>query len=280
MELDVKDRAMLLERAYAAALRAGGAIMEVYTSGEKVDFSLRKDNSPFTWADRVAHEAIKAELGPTRIPILSEEGRNLLYEERRNWEMLWIVDPLDGTQEFIEGFSEFTVNIGLVYMGSLLGAVIYVPCRRKIYFAQKGKGSYLVENVDPQSAGKEDYQAIMSRAKRLPLESERRDEFLVAVSRSHQNEQTQVMYDRMAARHPKCRKVVQGSSYKFCLLAEGAVDYYPRMSVTYEWDTAAAELILEEAGGRTRTLPEGGALAYNKEDLRNPCFECFAPGVE
>ena len=270
-----KVRMYLLPPLFNAAVRAGAAIMNVYKNKEDYDISLKNDRTPITLADRVAHKTIREYLGPTRIPILSEEGREMLYDERRNWELYWLVDPLDGTVEFIKGNNEFTVNIALMENNVCMGAVIYVPYFEKIYVAGRDSGAYLKEHVAPDAAADYTYERIVGDWTPLPLASEaHHDHLRVAVSRSHQMPETHEYIARLRATHPDLEVVEQGSSYKFCLLAEGRIDYYVRTTHTYEWDTAAGELILAEAGGSTRTLPEDGGLRYNEADLRNPWFHC------
>ena len=215
--------------------------------------------------------------GGLRLSLLSEEGREMLYDERRNWELYWLVDPLDGTVEFIKGNNEFTVNIALMENNVCMGAVIYVPYFEKLYIAGRDAGSYVKEHVAPDSGAEYTYDEIVTGWTRLPLECEAvrpHPRLRVAVSRSHQTPETAEHIARLRATHPDLEIVEQGSSYKFCLLAEGRVDYYVRTTHTYEWDTAAGELILAEAGGRTRTLPDDGVLRYNEKDLRNPWFVC------
>ena len=273
-------RAYLLPRAFNAAVRAGAEIMKIYTGGDNYDIAVKSDHTPITIADRLAHEKIKEVLGETRIPILSEEGREMLYDERCNWELFWLVDPLDGTVEFIKGNNEFTVNIALMSEGKAICSVVYVPYLGKAYVASKGIGAYRLTNVAPSAEASYTYEEICSLRAQLPLADARHEGCRVAVSRSHQTPETQEYIERVRAKYPELEIVEQGSSYKFCLLAEGEIDYYPRTTHTYEWDTAAAELILSEAGGSTRSLPDGKPLCYNKADLHNPWFECFASGVE
>ena len=157
-----------------------------------------------------------------------------------------------------------------------VGAVIYVPYFAKMYVAGRGAGSYLKEGVAPDAAADYTYEQIVSDWRRLPLFDGSRERQRVAVSRSHQTPETHEHIEELRRRWPNLEVVEQGSSYKFCLLAEGTVDYYVRTSPTYEWDTAAGELILSEAGGQTRSLPEGRELRYNEEDLHNPWFVCRA----
>ncbi len=246
--------------------------MEVYKSRESYDISVKSDSTPITLADRLAHEKIKESLGQTRIPILSEEGREMLYDERRNWELFWLVDPLDGTVEFIKGNNEFTVNIALMLNRICVCAVVYVPYLEKAYVASREVGSFLIERVAPSADAAYSYEDICARKQRLPLESSNHSSYRIAVSRSHQTPETVEYVEAAKQGKERVEIIEQGSSYKFCMLAEGTIDYYPRTTHTYEWDTAAAELVLAEAGGVTLSLPDNKPLEYNKENLQNPWF--------
>ncbi len=270
-----KIRKYLLPPLFNAAVRAGAAIMKVYEHREDYDISLKTDNTPITHADRLAHKTIRDYLGSTRIPILSEEGREMRYDERRNWELYWLVDPLDGTVEFIKGNNEFTVNIALMENNICMAAVVYVPYFQKMYVAGRDSGAFLKESIAPEATAEYTYEEIMNDKQVLPFADEAsRTQLRVAVSRSHQTAETAEHVDQLRKRFPDLEVVEQGSSYKFCMLAEGRVDYYVRTTHTYEWDTAAGELILLESGGSTRSLPDGRELCYNEEDLRNPWFVC------
>lgn len=272
-QISEQIKAHLMPQCFNAAVKAGAAIMKIYKNIDDYDISLKSDRTLITIADRVAHTTIKEFLGPTRIPVLSEEGREMHYDERRNWDLFFLVDPLDGTVEFIKGNNEFTVNIALMSDNRCVTSVLYVPYHRKMYLAFKGHGAYLINNIEPDDNPTYDYARISSMMQRLPLESTRHDHLRVAVSRSHQTPETFEQIDRIRKTHPDLEIVEQGSSYKFCLLAEGTVDYYVRTTNTYEWDTAAGELILAEAGGKTVSFPDGQPLVYNKADLHNPWFE-------
>ena len=269
-------RAYLIEMAVNAAVNAGAEIMKIYKNRDDYDITVKNDLTPITMADRLAHQKIKEILGATRIPILSEEGREMLYEERRNWELFWLVDPLDGTVEFIKGNNEFTVNIALMQENRCVGSVVYVPYYKKMYIGERGHGAHLVTDIEPSQDATHLYANFSTSWRTLPFESDGRTAPRVALSRSHQTPETAEHIAALRERHPDLEVVEQGSSYKFCMLAEGAVDYYVRTSRTYEWDTAAGELILAETGGRTLSLEDGGDFSYNKEDLRNPWFECYA----
>lgn len=269
--IDDKIREYLLCEQFNAAVRAGAEIMKIYKSSD-YDIALKSDHTPITIADRMAHNSIKASLGATRIPILSEEGRSMLYEERCNWELFWLVDPLDGTVEFIKGNNEFTVNIALMKDNVCVSAIIYVPYHHKIYIAERGRGAWVMRDVAPDGDATYSYGDIKRLKEALPLASAAHDTYRVAVSRSHQTAETHAHIETLRANHPTLEVIEQGSSYKFCLLAEGSVDYYVRTTTTSEWDTAAGELILAEAGGTTLAYDTGAPLLYNKESLDNPWF--------
>lgn len=263
----------LLAKAYNAAVRAGAVILEIYKR-EDYHVSLKNDSSPLTIADRRAHDTIKEYLGSTRIPILSEEGREMLYDERKNWELFWLVDPLDGTKEFINGNNEFTVNIALMSDNEAVASVVYVPYISRMFMAVKGGGAYVKENVVATATSEADFVSIGEGLVSLPVATKGNEPMRIAISRSHNTPETFAHIDAIRTCVPDVEVVEQGSSYKFCMLAEGTVDYYVRTSNTYEWDTAAGELILAEAGGSTVAIDSGKHLAYNKELLNNPHFVC------
>ena len=275
--LSEQIKRFLLPHTFNAAVRAGAAVMRIYEHRDDYDLSKYDGNfRSITAADRAAHEAIKRTLGQTRIPILSEDGREMHYEERCNWELFWLVDPLDGTREFIAGNNEFTINIALMENNVCAAAVIYVPYLHKIYFADRGFGSYVRDGVEPSADAAYTFDEIKQGARRLPLVAERHAHPLIAISRSHNTPETFAHVEALRRRYPDAQVIEQGSSYKFCLLAEGRVDYSVRTTHTYEWDTAAGELILAEAGGRLEALADGAAFRYNKRDLQNPWFVCRA----
>ncbi len=272
--LNAAQRELLVPKAYNAALRAGAAILDVYRRKGDYDIDLKRDLTPITEADKRAHAVIKEYLGLTHIPMLSEEGREMRFDERRDWDMFWLVDPLDGTKEFIKGNNEFTVNIALVVNNRPVVGVIYVPYFNKIYFCEKGHGSFMKRDVSPDPSAELSYEEVFAGAVELPLKLERNIPLRIAVSRSHKNAETEKHVAALRELHPDAMIVEQGSSYKFCMLAEGDIDYYVRTTNTYEWDTAAGEIILSDTGGTTKSLPELGKFAYNKESLVNPWFVC------
>ena len=257
------------------AREAGAYIAEQRKSFTFADVEFKGAQNLVSYVDKQTEKMIVErlrELTPDA-GFITEEGTVTAAVEGQP--LKWIVDPLDGTVEFIKGNNEFTVNIALMENNVCMGAVIYVPYFEKMYIAGRDSGSYLKEHIAPDAAAEYTYDEIVRNWTPLPLAGEGpHDHPRVALSRSHQTPETREHVARLRERHPDLEIVEQGSSYKFCLLAEGRVDYYVRTTHTYEWDTAAGELILAEAGGSTRTLPDGRELLYNEEDLRNPWFVC------
>ena len=269
------QKQVFLPKAVNAAIRAGRAILDIYESPEHANFDLKKDKTPITTADRRAHEIIKQYLGLIRIPILSEEGRELLYEERRAWDLFWLVDPLDGTVEFLKGNGEFTVNIALMVDNIPALGVIYVPYKQELFFNDPALGAFKRVGVKATENAEWSYADLFEGAIKLPIAENESDRPLrIAISRSHNTPETFEHIDTLRAKYPNLEVVEQGSSYKFCLIAEGSVDYYIRTTKTYEWDTAAGEAILTASGGKTLSYPEGEPLKYNDEKIENPHFTC------
>ncbi len=257
--------------AVEAALKAGREILTIYDD-PKADFQVERkaDNSPLTIADRRSNEVIMQTLDDTPYPVLSEEGRNIPYEERRTWHTLWIVDPLDGTKEFIKRNGEFTVNIALVTDGVPVAGVIYVPVRRELYFADMENGAYKMPDI-ASLEGIRDLDTLRSRSLRLPY-SERHPRYVVVASSSHATPETTAFIDTLRHGHPDLELVSIGSSLKLCLVAEGKADIYPRFAPTMEWDTAAGHAIVRAAGGEVWQTGNPTPVCYNKEDLLNPWF--------
>jgi len=237
------------------AKQAGTAIMNIYGTD---DFAVeyKDDHSPLTAADKASHEVIMAGLEKNfpDIPILSEEGADTPYEIRKQWQQFWLVDPLDGTKEFIKRNGEFTVNIALIEDGQPVAGVVYVPVQDKLYWGITGKGAWRqqesdmpqkieVRNPDPQKG------------------------LTVVMSRSHPSPELEEYLKTIKV----ADAISVGSSLKLCVVAEGQADLYPRLGPTMEWDTAAGHAVVVAAGGRVVTL-EGNTLRYNKEDLLNPFF--------
>jgi len=242
------------------AQRAGDAIIEIYNTG---DFSVeaKADDSPLTIADKTANDIICEGLKKLskQYPIISEENKLVDYEERSKYDHYWLVDPLDGTKEFIKKNGEFTVNIALIKGQQAVMGIVYAPVLKEMYWAVKGEGAYLISN------GKEQ--------KLIANEFTTSDEGLrVVCSRSHLNEETQAFVNELKA--PVL--VAKGSSLKFLILAKGDAELYPRIAPTMEWDTAAAQIVLEEAGGSVKIFGTDDPVIYNKRDLLNPFFVASA----
>lgn len=266
------DKNILL-LAIRAAVEAGAKIMEVYTD-PNADFEIERkaDNSPLTTADKKAHEAIAEILKATPYPILSEEGKKIAAEERQSWNELWIVDPLDGTKEFIKRNGEFTVNIAYVKNGIPEAGVIFIPVKKELYIADCGQGAYKL--CDITSLGNhETWETLVARATCLPYSNNRQsDTFIVVASRSHLSPETEAYIEEMKKQHAHVETISSGSSLKLCLIAEGKADVYPRFAPTMEWDTAAGHAIIRAAGKEVYQANTTHPLQYNKTDLLNPWF--------
>jgi 3'(2'), 5'-bisphosphate nucleotidase len=252
-----------LKLAIEASLQAGKKIIEIYNSD---DFNLeyKLDDSPLTIADTASNKIIENILEASNIPILSEEGNILDFNNRKNLKQLWIVDPLDGTKEFIKKNDEFTVNIALIENSKPVIGVIYAPALNVLYFSERKLGSYktLITALD---------EFDNSKAFRLPL-VENSNEYKVLTSRSHLDDNTLDYIDNLKVNNLKAVSVPMGSSLKFCLLAEGLADCYPRFSPCMEWDTAAGQIISEEAGFKVVDLKTMKPIIYNRENLINNYF--------
>ncbi len=264
-----------LKQAIQAAVEAGNVILDVY----ELDFvvSVKDDKSPLTEADKRSHEVIAKRLSASVYPILSEEGRNIPFSERRDWETLWVVDPLDGTKEFIKRNGEFTVNIALVRGGRPVLGVIYVPVQGTLYFASTKTGAYRLQDpqyltklADPES--KVDLHAIMTAATPLPCHPNTDMIYTIVGSRSHSSPELKQFVEEQKQVYPNLQFLAAGSSLKFCLVAEGRAHIYPRLGPTMEWDTAAGQAIVECSGAQVLRWNSSDPLTYNKEALLNPWF--------
>ncbi|MDY6823230.1 MAG: 3'(2'),5'-bisphosphate nucleotidase CysQ [Thermodesulfobacteriota bacterium] len=260
--------------ALCASVAAGNAAMDVYASDFQVE--QKADESPLTLADKRSHEIITAALVPTNIPILSEEGEKRPFEERRSWNTLWIVDPLDGTKEFVKRNGEFTINIALVENGIPVFGVIFVPVKNTLYFGFHGRGAYRI--VDKTMlAAMADHEAgelagVMNRAEKLPLDRPSSGGITIVGSRSHLTPEVEAYVEAMKAEYGDVSFVSAGSSLKICLVAEGTADIYPRLGPTMEWDIAAGHAIAISAGAKFYCYETGEPMTYNREDLLNPWF--------
>lgn len=255
----------LLEIAIHSAIRAGKVIREIYTT----DFSVeqKEDLSPLTLADKKSHDIIESGLLDTGIPILSEEGKHMDYQLRSKWEKLWVVDPLDGTKEFVKRNGEFTVNIALIEGNEPVLGVVYVPVSGELYFASKKDGAYKVTRIF-------DFKSLDTLlCEKLPLNTySERDVFVAVGSRSHVSPETQDYFNTLSDIHGRVQILSKGSSLKLCMVAEGAADVYPRFAPTMEWDTAAGHAICKFAGCEVLSHGNKIPLEYNKPNLINPWF--------
>ena len=240
----------LLDQAKIAANAASEEILKVYNSDD-FEIETKYDQSPLTRADQAAHQVITSLLKKTDIPILSEEGTLIPYSRRKKWETFWMIDPLDGTKEFIKKNGEFTVNIALIHHHQPIIGVVQTPVTYDLYYAIKASGA--------QKNGK----SIQCASFDLHQSG-----IKVVASRSHLNPETQSFLDTLI--NPKI--IIKGSSLKLMIVAEGEAHLYPRFAPTMEWDTAAAQIIVEEAGGKVLIQNSKTQVLYNKENLMNPYF--------
>ena len=258
-----------------AAKRAGEAILEVYDS----DFAVEQkdDKSPLTLADKRSHEIIEKVLEQTitvnnsTVPILSEEGKEIPYDERIKWEYFWLVDPLDGTKEFIKRNGEFTVNIALIHKHKPVLGIIYIPVKDVFYFAAINFGAYKLENSGILTENLS-IEELIDKSQKLPLNSNDKTTLTVIGSRSHTSEEFTEFVKQLNQKHENVEFISSGSSLKLCLVAEGKADVYPRFGPTMEWDTAAGQAIVEQAKGTVMETETNEPLSYNKSNLLNPFF--------
>ena len=258
----------LTHKALAAAIEAGQAILKIY---EKEDLGVewKEDASPLTLADRAAHKVIMHNLSDSGIPVLSEEGKHLPYDQRKLWSDLWIVDPVDGTKEFIKRNGEFTVNIALAREGKPVLGVVLAPVLGQVYVGESGAGAWRM-NVPMTSPL--DLDAVWETRQALPLESAMERPFTVVASRSHMSPETEAYVDKMRSTHGSVELISKGSSLKLCMVAEGTADAYPRFAPTMEWDTAAGQAVCEASGCQVIDQNTGEAMRYNRAELLNAWF--------
>lgn len=256
----------LLKLIVKASKTAGEEILTVYDSEFAVEH--KEDKSPLTEADKKSHEVIDAVLKNTAYPVLSEEGRGIEYAERKEWEYLWIVDPLDGTKEFVKRNGEFTVNIALVKNGKAILGVIYVPVKDEMYFGAEGVGSFKVSNYSMHQD--EEIESLMSLENKLPFNLDRK--YTIVGSRSHMSIETETYIEEKRKEQGEIEMISVGSSLKLCMVAEGKADDYPRFAPTMEWDTAAGQAIVESMGGSVINWKTKKPMQYNRENLLNDWF--------
>ncbi len=242
----------ILPEVIKVADEASEKVLHIYHSDFKVNY--KEDHSPITAADLAAHDIILRGLRNISrdIPILSEEGAEIPWEERKHWRRFWLIDPIDGTKDFTQRTGEFTVNIALIEDGEPVMGVVTAPALKEAFWGLKGEGAHRRDRT--------------GRVHRIRV-AEPRESLRVVASKNHLNEETRKFIDTLGPHET----VQAGSSLKFCRIAEGHADIYPRMGPTCEWDTAAAHAVLVAAGGKVQSL-DGTPLKYGKQDVLNPHF--------
>ncbi len=253
------------------AIEAGEEIMNIYNSND-FEIQLKSDNSPLTIADKNAHNIIFNELSKTDYNILSEEGKSVSFDKRKKWEYYWLVDPLDGTKEFIKRNGEFTVNIALIHKDTPIMGVVYAPFLKDLYIGTLEYGSYKINNIDPTNSKNEiSIDKLMIEKNSLPFANKRKN-YTIVGSRSHMNKDTEQFIENLKKIHGDIEFISKGSSLKLCMLAEGKADIYPRFAPTMEWDTGAGHVIAVGAGCIVTQKDAVTPLIYNKKNLLNPWF--------
>ncbi len=244
-KIDLKD----IEK---IALKAGQEVIEIYNKDFKVEY--KDDKSPLTIADLKANDIICQSLISLypNIPILSEENKKIEYNDRKDWEYYWCIDPIDGTKEFIKKNGDFTINIALIYKNSPILGVVYAPVLKDMYSAKKDNGAF-------------------KNGVKLPIKRDD-NKLVVVASKSHLSPETEEYINSLELNGRELIKISKGSSLKLCMVAEGVADIYPRLAPTMEWDTTAADAIVREAGKMCYDFELDTPMVYNKENLLNPWF--------
>lgn len=268
---------MLTDQLLATALRAsylaGLEIMDVYLKPVTVEY--KDDRSPLTEADKRAHLKITEVLSISGYPVLSEEGKHLPFEERKKWGPFWMVDPVDGTKEFIKRNGEFTVNIALIDNQKPVAGVVLAPALDVLYFASAAIGSYrlsgAMEILKMKSGTANGLAEIIALSEKLD-DKKKPAVFTVVASRSHMSPETEQLINKYRDKNGEIALISKGSSLKLCLVAEGAAQVYPRLAPTMEWDTAAGQAIVIYSGKSVNVFQTGSPMLYNKENLLNDWF--------
>ncbi len=254
-----------MKQALRAALAAGKEVLRIYLQPDH-EVQLKADQTPVTLADHKAHAVLHELLCPSGLPLLSEEGPDIPYVQRRRWTDFWMLDPLDGTREFIRKNGEFTVNVAYIHHGRPHLGVVYAPAANQIWYGEVGRGAWMA-GTHPGIVAEE----LMEAARPLPLPATDRP-YRVVASRSHMNDATRDFMARHLSDHRVNEIVSRGSSLKLCMIAEGSADIYPRFGPTMEWDTAAGHAIVLASGGDLLDTEHHTSLEYNKPNLLNPSF--------
>ncbi len=263
-----------LEIAIKSAIDAGKAIMDIYATEFSVDF--KSDQTPLTKADTKADEIITKALNKTGLPVISEEGRQTPFHQRENWDSYWLVDPLDGTKEFVNRNGEFSVNIALISNKKAVAGIIYAPVTDILYFSND-QGAWKLLHAEGIVKANSKIENLRRESSKLPLDRQDND-FTIVASRSHLNPETTQFINEIKKNHDNIRIVSRGSSLKLCMIAEGLADVYPRFGITSEWDIAAGHAMVSAAGGRVVAIAnESEELTYNNEQMENPPFIAYPP---
>jgi 3'(2'), 5'-bisphosphate nucleotidase len=248
-----------------ASLKAGEEILKIYA--QDFDVETKSDESPLTQADKNAHLAIVSFLEQTGLPILSEEGKHMDFSERKSWNQFWLVDPLDGTKEFVKKNGEFTVNIALIENGLPVYGIIYAPVLKKLFVGNVGTEAWVANEVEPTTS----IDQILAQKLSIPV-TKPAQPYIVVASRSHFSDETKVFVEELKQSKGEVDFASMGSSLKICLVAEGKADIYPRFGPTMEWDTGAGHAIAKAAGKMVTDHTTGEEMRYNKENLLNNWF--------
>ncbi len=260
----------LLLTGITAAYLAGKEIMKIYTSSN-FEIETKSNNTPLTIADKKSHDIIVKYLLNTSLPILSEEGKQIPFKIRKKWNYFWLIDPLDGTKEFIKQNGEFTVNIALIKKDTPILGIIYSPVLKELFFATESIGSYKLNNLPNQISELTNIENLIFKSIKLnPFKIT--ENLRILVSRSHLSKKTSEYISKIKKSYKNVNLLSIGSSLKFCLIAEGKADIYPRFGPTMEWDTAAGHAIAKYAACVITLTDEKTNLTYNKENLLNPDF--------
>ena len=257
-----------LRLALSASIEAGRAVLDVYEQDDP-GVEYKSDQSPLTEADRAAHQVLQSALASTSIPVLSEEGKHMPFETRQSWDQLWIVDPVDGTKEFIKRNGEFTVNVALVQHGRVAGGVVLAPALGYAYAGIVGQGAWRVDVGECRDLTFDD---VWSTRSALPLDDGTNRPYTIVASRSHMSSETEAYVALAKEQFGQVELVSKGSSLKLCMVAEGSADVYPRFAPTMEWDTAAGQAICEAAGCSVIDQDTGLPMQYNRKELLNAWF--------
>ena len=271
--------------AISAANEAGKAILAIYSKGFTVEY--KKDNSPLTDADCAANEIIRYKLSKTSYPIISEENKQISYGQRKNWNKYWLVDPIDGTKEFIKRNGEFTVNIAFIENGKPILGVVFLPVMSTYYLGDNNGAFKAISGIHFKSIDDLLFKINSNhdRLQQIHVSNNIKESLKVVASKSHFNDATMNFISELEDVYGKAKYISKGSSLKLCMVAEGLADFYPRIAPTCEWDTAAAHAVVNAAGGSVLKYDDKinareyykdnkllGELSYNKENILNPYF--------